>query len=303
MIYVLGSINRDFSFLVSRMPTKGETLAASGFYTGAGGKGLNQAVAAAKIGADVAMIGRAGETDGDLKQYLHTNRVNVDNVTLSGDGGKAMILRCEGDNRIVIHHGANYDITASEVERALEGAGTGDALLCQLEVPLPIVCHALKVARKKGVSTVLNPAPAYALDPEIYENCDVIIPNETETEILTDINPRSATKTERAIRELHSRGVRYVIITQGAHGSTASDAKMIKHIPPRKVDAVDTTGAGDTFVGAFTFAYPMSGKLSFFEACKFATLASSITVTRVGGAESIPTLAEVEELYNNNIAN
>lgn len=306
MIYVLGSINYDMNFNLRRMPEEGETLIADSYSAGLGGKGANQAIAVAKLGGSqsVSFIGSVGndETGKFLLDKMTKYGVNVSNVrTVGFESGRAVVLRQGGNNRIVVMRGANAYLGASDVDRALKNAGKGDMLLCQLEVPADVVAHALEFAKSRGMTTVLNPAPAIKLSERVYANSDVIIPNETETKLLTGINPSGTSATERAIKKLHAFGANYVIITQGSAGCTASDGQRAVHVPAIPVKVVDTTAAGDTFVGAFAITYPKAGRLNFLEAVNFATRAASVTVTRLGASASIPTFDEVQKLYDKDI--
>lgn len=307
MIYVLGSINHDISLEVERLPKKGETVSADSCRTGLGGKGANQAVAIARLGggAPIKMIGRVGadaigsQLIDRLKEYgVDTEFVRQVNRAT----GTAMITLSEKDNRIIYYSGANSGLSKTDIDEAFEHAKSSDTLLCQLEVPLYVVAYALRRARQIGMTTILNPAPAKALPDDIYYNVDIIIPNETETQILTGINPSTDDARRAAIEKFHDYGVPYVVLTLGDKGSAISDGAYVEErIPARKVAAVDTTGAGDTFVGALALTYPHIGMYSFREACMFATRAASIAVTRRGAAESVPTAEEVYELYCNEI--
>ncbi len=312
MIYVLGSINNDISLEVERVPKKGETLIADGCRMGLGGKGANQAVAISRLARKyddgrkaVKMIGQVGKDaiGEDLINKLDEYGVDTEFVRrVNRNTGIAVITVSGKDNRILVYSGANLGISKSDVDEALQNATAADTLLCQLEVPTYIVGYALRKARAIGMTTVLNPAPAKELPADFYYNVDIIIPNETETQILTGINPKDWTSQLEAMREFHDRGVRYVVLTLGSAGSAVSDnGKLVSHIPALKVNAVDTTGAGDTFVGALALTYPHIGMYSFKEACLFATRAASITVARRGAAESIPSFEEVCALYNNEI--
>lgn len=312
MIYVLGSINYDISLELERMPKKGETLLADGCGTGLGGKGANQAVAIARLARKyddgrkaVKMIGRVGNDamGAELMQKLDDYGVDTEFVRkVNRSTGLAMVSVSGKDNRIVVYSGANLGFTKSDVDEALEHATSADTLLCQLEVPLYIVGYALRKARAIGMTTILNPAPAKELPDDFYYNVDIIVPNELETQELTGINPRDESSRLAAIESLLAKGVRYVALTLGANGAAVSDGeKVTGHIPARKVSVVDTTGAGDTFVGALALTYPHVGMYSFKEACLFATKAASLTVSRHGAASSIPTFEEVCELYNNEI--
>lgn len=312
MIYVLGSINNDISLEVERLPKKGETLIADGCRMGLGGKGANQAVAIARLArkyadgrSSVTMIGAVGNdaVGSELMSKLNDYGVSTEYVRkVNRSTGTAVITLCGKDNRIMVYSGANLGISKSDVDEALQNATSADILLCQLEIPTYIVGYALRKARSYGMTTVLNPAPAKELPADFYANTDIIVPNETETQILTGINPKDRQSQIDAINEFHDRGVRYVAITLGSNGCAISDGgKLVAHIPARKVPVADTTGAGDTFVGALALTYPHVGMYSFKEACLFATRASSITVSREGAAESIPTFDEVCALYNSKI--
>lgn len=312
MIYVLGSINNDISLEVERLPKKGETISADGCRMGLGGKGANQAVAIARLGTHgeeggthVKMIGRVGSdaVGTQLIEKLKEYGVDTEFVRqVNRATGTAMITVSEKDNRIIYYSGANSGLSKTDIDEALVGATSADTLLCQLEVPLYVVAYALRKARRLGMTTILNPAPAKALPDDIFYNVDIIVPNETETEILTGINPNTDDNRRAAIKRFHDLGVPYVVLTLGDKGSAISDGSYVKErIPARKVAATDTTGAGDTFVGALALTYPHIGMYSFREACLFATRAASIAVTRRGAAESVPTADEVYELYCNEI--
>lgn len=306
MIYVLGSINLDTSLEVERIPKRGETLIADGCNMGLGGKGANQAVAIARLGAPqnkqlVQMIGCVGKdaTGSELISTLEGFGVGTRYVRkVNRATGSAIVMVTPKDNRIIVYGGANTGITKTDIDEALAKATSADTLLCQLEVPMYVVAYALRKARAIGMTTILNPAPAKALPDDLYYSVDVIIPNEVETEELTGIAPRDLESVRGAVENLHERGVQYVVLTLGERGIALSDGNRIfEQIPAYKVAAVDTTGAGDTFVGAFALTYPHIGMYSFKEACVFANRASSIAVTRRGASESIPSAEEVNAMY------
>lgn len=308
MIYVLGSINNDISLEVERMPKKGETLIADGCSFGLGGKGANQAVAIARLARKyedgrkaVKMIGQVGkDAIGDeLIEKLEGYGVDTSAVRkVNRKTGTAIVLLSGKDNRILVYSGANFGISKSDVDEALSGATSADTLLCQLEIPTYIVGYALRKARTIGMTTILNPAPAKELPADFFGSIDIIVPNEIEAQMLTGINPKDENSRIECMKAFHRMGVHYVAITLGGAGVALSDGeKICAHIPARKVSVVDTTGAGDTFVGALALTYPHIGMYSFKEACLFATRASSITVSRRGAAESIPSFEEVCELY------
>lgn len=312
MIYVLGSINYDISLELEKLPKKGETVLADGCYRGLGGKGANQAVAIARLARkyedgrkSVKMIGRIGSDalGAELVQKLDGYDVDTEFVRkVNRNTGLAVVSVTGKDNRIMVYGGANLGFTKSDVDEALEHATSADTLLCQLEVPLYIVGYALRKARMIGMTTVLNPAPAKVLPEDFYGNIDIIVPNETETQTLTGISPKDEASRLEAISFFLNRGVKCVAITLGSQGSFISDGDKIEcHVPAIAVPATDTTGAGDTYVGALALTYPHVGMYSFKEACLFATRAASITVSRRGASSSIPTFEEVCALYSSNI--
>lgn len=297
MIYVLGSINMDMVARVPRMPVGGETLTADKYYVNPGGKGANQAVAIAKLGGKVAMIGKVGsdETGDALKNNLKAMGVDESMVTRAEvPSGIAMIIVEGGENRIILYKGANHSVTKADVDEGLKNAKPGDALVMQLEIPLETVTYAAAVAKQKGMLVLLNPAPAVPLGEELLKNVDIIAPNETETEILTGVGLDSDVHIALAVKKLYQLGVKRVIITMGSRGSIVAEGQTITPVEPRKVKAVDTTSAGDTFVGATVLRYLDGDTLE--DAARFASVASSITVTREGAAQSIPTLEEVKKV-------
>lgn len=297
MIYVLGSINMDMVARVPHMPVGGETLTADKYYVNPGGKGANQAVAIAKLGGKVAMIGKVGsdETGDALKNNLKAMGVDESMVTRADvPSGIAMIIVEGGENRIILYKGANHSVTKADVDEGLKNAQPGDALVMQLEIPLETVTYAAAVAKQKGMLVLLNPAPAVPLGEELLKNVDIIAPNETETEILTGVGLDSDVHIALAVKKLYQLGVKRVIITMGSRGAIVAEGQTITPVEPRKVKAVDTTSAGDTFVGATVLRYLDGDTLE--DAARFASVASSITVTREGAAQSIPTLDEVKKV-------
>lgn len=296
MIYVLGSINTDFVATVSRMPAAGETMTAQSFSVGRGGKGANQAAAVARLGGEVMMIGKVGgESFGvEAKAALRAAGADVRYVTAcEAPTGLAMITVEKGDNRIILSPGANAWLSPADVDEAFSGAKRGDYLIMQLEVPLETVTYAAKRAKEKGMTVVLNPAPAVPLTEELVSSTDIIAPNESETEILTGVNPaRGDVELALAVKKLYALGAKRVLITLGGKGAAIAEGQNIAYIPPRKVKVVDTTGAGDTFIGAMTLRLSLGD--DFRSAAEFAAIAASITITRKGATASIPTLGEVK---------
>lgn len=299
MIYVLGSINMDLVANVAKMPRAGQTMHADSFFVNPGGKGANQAVAIAKLGAEICMIGKVGtDSYGDtMRKNLSDYGVDTTHIAKAeASSGIAIILVQKGENRIILDAGANYKITTADVDNGLAAAKAGDILLMQLEVPLAIVEYALELGKKIGMINILNPAPAVTLSESILKNVDIITPNETETEIITGVAPNSEVHIALAVKKLYAMGVKNVVITLGARGSAVSVGQEITLVDAIKVKVVDTTGAGDTYVGAI--AAKLQQGIPLVTAAKFAAIASSITIGRKGAAISIPTLKEVEEVQN-----
>jgi ribokinase len=233
-----------------------------------------------------------------MKNNLASYGVDVEDVTTAeGNSGIAIIIVVDGDNRIILDPGANFKVTKEDVDKGLCKAKSGDILIMQLEVPMDIVTYAADEAKKKGMTVILNPAPAVKLGQDLLCNVDIITPNETETEILTGISPDSEVELALAVKEYYKYGIKNVVITMGSRGAIVTYGNNIVPIEARKVKAVDTTSAGDTYVGAI--AVKLDAGVDIVTACKFASVASSITVTRAGAAQSIPTLDEVEEIMKN----
>ena len=295
MIYVVGSLNIDMAATLTRFPKAGETVTAQSLLINSGGKGANQAAAVGKFGGDCTMIGKVGRDafGAQMKENLRSFGVDVTHVReTDGTSGLAMILVHKGNNRIVLDAGANAALTQSDVDKGLSSAKVGDILMVQLEVPLCVTEHALRVGSRKGMITMLNPAPAVSLSRAVYETSEIITPNETETEILTGVKPDCEVHIALAVKKFRELGARNVVITLGAAGSAVAVGQEITLVPARKVKVKDTTAAGDTFVG--TVAVLLSEGRDLVSAARFATYASALKVTRKGAAVAIPTRAEVE---------
>ena len=300
-VIVFGSMNMDLSIDAPRVPVAGETLSGSGFLANAGGKGANQAVASARLGAPTHMIAAVGEDafGEQLTAGLAAAGVDVSRVRrLSGAGtGVAVILRTCGENRIVLSAGANHALSADEVISDLRGlAEPGDVFLVQGECDLDATLVALRVAHGLGLYTVLNPAPARPLPEGLWASVDLVCLNETECAALCDVLPSDEGSCLVAARLLRSLGAGAVVITLGASGSFglgSDDAPVrVAAVPPRAV--ADTTGAGDTFIGALV-AGRVRG-LSLGESMAWGSAAASLAVSRVGAQRAIPTADEVAAL-------
>lgn len=303
MIYVVGSLNMDMAARLPHFPKAGETLAADELTIGPGGKGANQAAAIGKLGGQCAMIGKTGDDafGKAMRENLRAYGVRTDFVTTAaGSSGLALIWVHKGNNRIVLHKGANDLLTCDDVREGLADAKAGDILLVQLEVPLSVVAYALKTGARKGMITVCNPAPAVPLPSEIYEYSEIIAPNETETEILTGVRPDCEVNAALAVKALRQKGARNVVLTLGAQGSAVAVGNDITLLPACKVKAVDTTAAGDTFLGAT--AVRLSQGETLTDAARFATYASGLKVTRRGATVAIPTLDEVQAFIQKSVS-
>ena len=293
-IFIVGSLNMDLVIKAPFMPENGVTISGEGFMTNPGGKGANQATAVGKLGGDAYMVGCVGEAFGDqLIATLNGYNVHTDYVQKLNDvsSGIAVIVVVDGDNRIILDSGANGLVTSEMIDRALENAKAGDYLICQLEIDLAMVEYALRKGKEKGMITVLNPAPAKSLTDGIISNSDYFIPNQSEAEFYTGTYPTDEASARKCAEILAKKGVKHLLITMGKEGAAyVSGGEFIK-VDSFKVTAVDTTAAGDTYVGAFVTA--LSEGQDVRSAMTFASKAASITVTRNGAQQSIPTREEV----------
>jgi ribokinase len=297
-ITVVGSLNMDFVVQVERLPRPGETLLGGRFAMQPGGKGANQACAAARLGGRARMVGRVGD-DGlgaELRRGLESDGVDTRGVRMSAGtpSGVALIfVEASGQNQIVVASGANQTLTRADVDEALAGASDG-FLLLQLESPLETIEHAAALGARHGLGVVLDPAPARALPDTLLANVSCLTPNESEAMALLG-QPESAVSLADApgvARALRERGPRAVILKLGAQGAYADDGSGGRHFPAPRVDAVDATAAGDTFNGAFAVA--LAEGRPFADAVAFANAAAALSVTRHGAQASIPSRSEVD---------
>jgi ribokinase len=280
-----------------RLPKGGETLIGHSFATVSGGKGANQAVAAARLGARVAMVGCVGNDDYgvQLREALLAEQIDCQAVsTVEDSSGVALIVVDDNSqNAIVIVAGANGAMTPAVIDRFDAVLQAADVIICQLEIPDATVGHALKRARALGKTVILNPAPASRpLPADWFAAIDYLIPNESEASALSGLPVDSLQSAESAANQLIAMGAGKVIITLGAQGSLFANGKGFEHFPAPKVQAVDTTAAGDTFVGGFAAALA-SGK-SEAEAIRYGQVAAALSVTRAGAQPSIPTMSDVQ---------
>lgn len=295
-VIVFGSLNMDLSIESDHMPTLGETIIGNGFLTNPGGKGANQAVAASKLGAPVVMLGAVGEDAfGDqMIAALAEQGVQCEYIARSAKcpTGVALITRVKGDNFITIDSGANYSTTFEEVKEALDDlAEGGDVFLCQLECDFDTTMQALVNAHERGMYTVVNPAPARKLPEWVLPHLDLVVVNEGECEMLTGIYPEDETSARRAMKQLTDAGIGSIAITLGERGSMVWSQGRFFESVPSPVPAIDTTCAGDTYIGALVAGY--SRGLPIDASLEIATKASALAITKVGAQQSIPYLNEL----------
>lgn len=293
-IYILGSVNMDLVIHTDKMPEQGETLLGTSFMMNAGGKGANQAVAVAKAGGNAKFIGAVGKTFSDeLLNTLAKYNVDTTNVNKFNDvaSGVAVIVMTEGDNRIIVDSGANAKVKYDFVKKALKNAQIGDYLITQLETPVQTTVETFKFAKKRGLITCLNTAPALFLPEEIFFYIDYICLNELETMFYTGIRPINDKTTKEAAAILIAKGVKNVVITLGKKGAMLITQNEQLFVPGFKVPTVDTTAAGDTFFG--TLITRIAGQNSLIEALRFASAASALCITKNGAQKAIPAHDEV----------
>ncbi|AHG74881.1 Ribokinase [Mannheimia varigena USDA-ARS-USMARC-1296] len=292
---VLGSINADHVISVPYFAKPGETLTGHSYHIAYGGKGANQAVAAARLGAKVSFIGCIGNDDigRAMKTAFVQDGIDVGAIKTIDNQmtGIAMIQVAEsGENSIVISAGANGHLDESVVAETQSAISEADCLLMQLETPLPAIIQAAQIAKQHGTKVVLNPAPARALPDELLGLLDMITPNETEAEILTGVKVVDEATASQAAEVFHQKGIETVLITLGSKGVFVSENGLGNIVAGFRVQAVDTTAAGDTFNGALVTA--MLEDKPFAEAIRFAHAAAAISVTRKGAQPSIPSRQE-----------
>lgn len=295
-ILVVGSSNTDMVIKTHNFPAPGETILGGRFLMNAGGKGANQAVAAARLGGLVTFVGKIGDDifGKQAVQQLEDEGINVDFVAVDPENpsGVAMItVDRKGENSIVVAPGSNGTLNPSDFDKALAELDASEFVLMQLEIPIPTVEHIARIAAIRQKKVVLNPAPAALLADGLLQNLYMITPNETEAELLTGIRVTDENSALKAATQLHGKGVEVVIITMGAAGAFLLENGKHEIIAAPKVEAVDTTAAGDTFNGALVVA--LSEGKNIREAIAFANKAAAISVTRIGAQSSVPYRKEI----------
>lgn len=289
-ILVIGSSNTDMTVVADRLPVPGETVLGGKFAMGQGGKGANQAVAAQRLGGDVTFICKLGRDifgENAIKEY-QKDGMDTSKVMYSDQpSGVALIsVDTHAENCIVVASGANGDITVDDIEANRKEIEEAGILLLQLEIPVEAVVRAAKIGHEAGVYVVLNPAPACDLPEELYQYLSLIIPNQTEIALMTGIEARDEEGAAKAVEALKAKGVQDVIVTMGSKGSMVYHQGQATFVPSRKVNAVDTTAAGDTYCGGLCVA--LSEGNDIIKAAEFATAASALTVQKRGAQNSIP---------------
>ncbi len=295
-IVVVGSLNMDLVVRTPRLPLPGETILGHDFRTIPGGKGANQAVVAARLGARVSMVGRVGDDafgrtllDQMAREGIDITHVRVDEAAPTGI---AMItVDNEGQNSIVVASGANFRLTPAQAAAALDTLQPYDVLMLQLESPLDAVMAAARSARDVGARVILNPAPARPLPDALLDAVDVLIPNESEAALLTGMPTQTPAQAEVAARRLLARELQAVILTLGGAGALVMTENESIHLPPHQVEVVDTTAAGDAFVAGV--AVGLGEGMAVVEAARLGNGAGALTVTRMGAQSSFPTREEV----------
>ncbi|WP_197709647.1 ribokinase [Sphingopyxis lindanitolerans] len=300
-IIVVGSINRDHMIRCHQLPLPGQTVHGQSITWGGGGKGANQAFAAAQLGGDVAMIGAVGGDayGSEARAALANAGCDVGGVrTIGATSGQAIVLvQDDGTNSIVVIEGANGLFDRRELLGEADRLSRAAIVLLQLEIPFETVVEAAALARRAGSHLILDPAPAAVLPERLLQSVDIVTPNQTELAAMSGRQPGDRPAIAEAARALRARGTDTVIVKLGAEGCLLVDSDGERHLAAPVVDAVDTTGAGDIFNGALAVALSEGREIA--EACRFAIAAAAISVTRRGAQAATPTRAEADTMFRN----
>jgi ribokinase len=296
MIVVIGSSNTDMVIKCEHLPAPGETILGGNFFMNAGGKGANQAVAAARLNGDVTFIAKAGNDvfgtqaiELFTKENINTKYIFIDDKNPSGVA--LIIVDTNGENCIAVAQGANGNLLVDDLKTLTHVLEKAEIILVQLEIPIQTIEYAAMIAKQHNKTFILNPAPACKLSDELLSKVSIITPNEKEAEMLTGISINNIDSAKQAAQILSAKGIKTVIITLGEEGALLYHNNQFNLIAANKVSAVDTTAAGDVFNGALAVA--LSEKKSIEEAVRFANIAASISVTRLGAQASAPYRNEV----------
>lgn len=294
-IIVVGSANTDMVVKTEKLPLPGETKLGGTFFMNAGGKGANQAVAAARLGGHVTLVAKVGNDifgkqtiDVLKKESIETGYVFIDESTPSGIA--LIMVNKEGENCIVVAPGANANLLTADIEK-VKNIGEAEIILMQLEIPMETIAAVVRNAKANGQRVIINPAPAQKLEAELLNGLFLIIPNETEASLLTGITVEDEATASQAAGIFLNKGVQNVIITLGKQGAYFQNDTLKFKINAPIVQALDTTAAGDTFCGSIAVA--ITEKMDWEKAIKFAVVAASISVTRLGAQSSIPYKKEI----------
>ena len=295
-ICVIGSLNMDLVVNVDTMPKPGQTIIGSNFKEVPGGKGANQAVAMARLNGNVSMIGKVGE-DGfgqTLKKKKKNDKVDTTYIqTSKGATGVALItVDKNAQNSIVVSPGANFEVKEDDIDNNIEAIKNSDIVVLQLETPLNTIKYALNKAKELNKYTILNPAPAVKLDDEIIKNVDLLTPNETELEIISGVSIETEEDIQKAAQIMIEKGVKELIVTLGSKGSLYINKEKSMFKKAYKVEAVDTTAAGDSYTGALAVA--LSQDKNIEDAMDFASKVGALSVLKEGAQSSLPTLEDVK---------
>lgn len=295
-ICVIGSLNMDLVVNVDTMPKPGQTIIGSNFKEVPGGKGANQAVAMTRLNGNVSMIGKGGE-DGfgqTLINSLKNDKVDTTYIqTSKGATGVALItVDKNAQNSIVVSPGANFEVKEDDIDNNIEAIKNSDIVVLQLETPLNTIKYALNKAKELNKYTILNPAPAVKLDDEIIKNVDLLTPNETELEIISGVSIETEEDIQKAAQIMIEKGVKELIVTLGSKGSLYINKEKSMFKKAYKVEAVDTTAAGDSYTGALAVA--LSQDKNIEDAMDFASKVGALSVLKEGAQSSLPTLEDVK---------
>ncbi len=295
-IAVIGSSNTDMVIKTTKLPAPGETILGGDFFMNPGGKGANQAVAAARLGGNVTLIAKTGDDvfGRQSKQifendHIHTGYLTTDPIHPSGVA--LITVDSRGENCIVVASGANNRLSKHDIDRAKDEILRSKIILMQLEIPLETVGYAANIAYEAGIKVILNPAPASEISNELLAKLYMITPNETEAELISGITVQDVESATLAARKIYEKGVKVVIITLGSKGALLFTGEKELLIPSPKVEAIDSTAAGDVFNGAIAVA--ISEGLPLEKAVEFACRAAAISVTRMGAQASAPYRNEI----------
>ena len=303
-VCILGSINMDMVVSINKMPLIGETIFSDNFKLAHGGKGANQAVASGRLGADVYMISKVGQDayGSQIVNSLEKEKINVNSIfkdDVKPTGTAIINVDNEGNNSIIVVPGANMSLNLKEIDKCKDIIANSDIIVAQFETPIEVTMEAFKFAKENGVITILNPAPAKEIPTELLKYTDIIVPNETEATALTGVKVQDLESAKKAANIFFNNKVKYVIITLGDKGAAVMSKEDGMLIPAYKVNAVDSTAAGDSFIGAISTKLTKSNLniSSLAEAVKFGNKVSAIAVQREGAQPSIPFLKEINEIY------